>query len=302
MDIDNINDAVKNPQVFIKHCEEDYESQLENLVSDVINGGYRIVMLAGPSSSGKTTTANKISAHFKSHGVSAPVVSLDDFFLGLASYPKLPDGSPDMESVDALDLPCINQCFSTLLSCGEAEFPLFDFETSSRKAESTTLQLEATGVLIVEGLHAINPKLSESLNADDLYLAYVSTRTQYNKGENIVLTPKETRLIRRMVRDHNFRNKSPLVTLKSWANILDGEEKYIYPFRDKANFKIDSSMDYEGCIFHHYILPIIKAEMIDDDDYNDAVGNIVWILEQFDDIDFEFVPQNSLLREFIGFN
>ena len=301
LDIAEINELAKNPAAFIAQCEKGYFDQINEIVEQVLSsdGRYRIVLLAGPSSSGKTTTAYKISEEFAKNGVHAPVVSLDDFFLGMASYPKLSDGTPDMESVEALDLPLINSTLGCLLGQGCATFPVFDFNNSTRLDQTNVVQLGERGVLVVEGLHALNPRLVEVLDQNVLYRAYVSTRTKYMDGETEVLTPKDTRLIRRMVRDHNFRNRSPLETLLAWEDVLDGEEKHIYPFRDSVDYKIDSSLDYEGSVFHHYILPMIES-LKDNRVYSGKVKQIVDLLEAFDDIDYRYIPEDSLLREFIG--
>ena len=296
-----INLLARYPEFFISECEKGYQHQINEVVDLILEsqGRYRVVLLAGPSSSGKTTTAHKISEEFGRRGVSAPVVSLDDFFLGMEFYPKLPDGSPDMEAVEALDLPLINETLRELLETGHATFPTFDFERSCRGGKVNEITLGEKGVLVMEGLHAINPRLVEVLDPSDLFRVYVSTRTAYLDGETEVLSPKDARLIRRMVRDHNFRNRSPLQTLLAWEDVLDGEEKYIYPFRDSVDYKIDSMLDYEGCVFHHYILPML-GEMKDDSVFAGKVRQIVEILEAFDDIDYSYIPENSLLREFIG--
>lgn len=299
IDMEVINKCAKDPERFVANCERDYMSQIQSVVNEIIYNGARVVMLAGPSSSGKTTTAHKISKCFSERGIKAPVVSLDDFFLGKAHYQRLPNGLLDMESINTLDLKLINQVFAQLTKTGEADFPLFDFENSCRKEEVNHISLGENDVLVVEGLHALNPLLTESIDAKDVYKVYVSTRTQFMyKGEE-VLTPKDNRLIRRIVRDHNFRNRAPKKTLDDWVNVLDGEKKYIYEFRDNADFKIDSALNYEGCIFHHYILPLVD-ELKGDPTYGGKIRQIVEILEAFDDIDFSYIPEDSLLREFIG--
>ena len=300
IELNEINKLARDPETFIRNCEEDYIHQLEKVVTEVTQKGCKVVMLAGPSSSGKTTTANKLSACFSKKGINAPVISLDDFFLGIASYHILPNGLPDMESVQTLDLPLINETFLELITKGEAVFPIFDFERSQRSKLTKLLKLDQNGVLIVEGLHALNPLLTEKIDAKNIFKIYVSTRTQYMYKEHVVLTPKDNRLIRRMVRDHKFRARSPRETLENWQNVLDGEEKYIYQWRDTADFKIDSAHNYEGCIFHHYILPMTK-ELKSDPTYGGKVREVVEILEAFDDIDFSYIPEDSLLREFIGF-
>ncbi len=300
IDIREINLMARQPARFISDCENAYESQIMELARLTASRSHcRIVLLAGPSSSGKTTTAHKITQALEQLGVPAQVVSLDDFFLGMEFYPKLPDGTPDMESVDALDLPLINETFSTLLREGTAMFPTFDFTVSRRAEKQNRIELGEHGVIVVEGLHALNPRLVEALDPDALLRVYVSTRTVYLDGEREVLTPKDARLIRRMVRDHNFRGRRPLETLLGWKDVLDGEKKYIYPFRDTVDYKIDSSFDYEGCVFHHYILPMLE-ELKDDAVYRGKVRQIVDLLEAFDDIDYLYIPKKSLLREFIG--
>ena len=299
IDMSVINKCAKDPERFVESCERDYASQICSAVNEIIYTGSKVVMLAGPSSSGKTTTAHKLSRCFYERGINAPVVSLDDFFLGRAHYRRLPNGQLDMESINTLDLKLINELFPKLVHTGEADFPLFDFETSSRKEEVNHIVLGKNDVLIVEGLHALNPLLTENLTAGEVYKVYVSTRTVFTyKGED-VLTPKDNRLIRRMVRDHNFRSRAPKKTLDDWTNVLAGEEENIYVFRDEADFKIDSSLNYEGCIFHHYILPLVK-ELKSDPTYGGKIRQIVEILEAFDDIDFSHIPEDSLLREFIG--
>lgn len=301
IDISEINELVKNPQMFIARCEMDYYRQIDRVVEKVLdsNGRIRVLLLAGPSSSGKTTTANKLSEEFFRIGINAPVVSLDDFFLGKENYPKLPDGSPDMEALEALDLPLVNKLVNELLEKGEAVFPVFDFTRSCRSDKTNTVTLGEGGVLILEGLHAINPRLLDSVSDNRIFRLFVSARTKYLDGEKDVLVPKDMRLIRRMVRDHKFRNHSPLETLLGWSDVLDGEEKYIYPYRDSVDFKIDSALDYEACVFHHYILPMVES-LKDDAVYSGKVKQVVDILEAFDDIDYTYIPKNSLLREFIG--
>lgn len=301
IDISEINELVKNPQMFIARCEKDYYHQIDRVVERILDsrGRIRVILLAGPSSSGKTTTANKLSEEFFKIGINAPVVSLDNFFLGKENYPKLPDGSPDMEALEALDLPLINKLVKELMETGEAVFPTFDFATSRRSEVTHTVKLGEGGVLILEGLHAINPRLLDSISENKIFRLFVSVRTKYLDDDREVLVPKDVRLIRRMVRDHKFRNHSPLETLLGWRDVLDGEEKYIYPYRDSVDFKIDSALDYEACVFHHYILPMLES-LKDDAVYSGKVKQVVDILEAFDDIDYTYIPKNSLLREFIG--
>lgn len=299
--LSEINQKAKtDPAGFVADCEQGYRSQLEAIAERVGDEGkYDVLLLAGPSSSGKTTTAHKLGEAFRRRGKMAPVVSLDDFFLGMAQYPKRPDGRPDMETVHALDIPLINRCLLELSRNGTALFPQFDFETSSRKDEWQRITLQKQDILIVEGLHALNPLLVEAIDQERVLKVYVSTRTKFLDGEAEILTPKNTRLIRRMVRDYNFRGHPPLGTISMWDGILEGEEEYIYPFRDKVDFKIDSSLDYEACVFHQYILPIL-GPVLEDPVFGEKARQIIEIFDAFYDIDHTLIPADSLLREFIG--
>lgn len=292
--------AAEDPAGFVAACEEGYRAQLEAVAAFAGDEGrYDVLLLAGPTSSGKTTTAHKLSEVFRHRGKMAPVVSLDDFFLGIAQYPRKPDGTPDMESVYALDIPLINRCLLELSQNGTALFPQFDFEQSNRKSEWQRITLEKQDILIVEGLHALNPVLVEALDQGKILKGYVSTRTKFLDGEAEILTPKNMRLIRRMVRDYNFRGHPPLGTISMWDGILEGEEEYIYPFRDNVDFKIDSSLDYEACVFHQYVLPIL-GPVLEDPLFGEKAREIKAILDAFLDIDHALIPADSLLREFIG--
>ena len=301
--LSDINAAAKeDPAAFVRRCEADFEAQLDALVSSFkTSPGKKILMLAGPSSSGKTTTAFKLSERFEGLGFGAPVISLDEFFLGIEQYPRLPDGSPDMESVYALDIPLVQKCLSDLARCGEAVFPRFDFSTSSRAGLDHTIRLGSDDLLIIEGIHALNPILISNLKVEALYRAYISTRTRVLDGERPVYAPKDARLIRRMIRDQNFRGYAAVNTLLKWHNVLDGEEKYIYPYRDLVDFKIDSSMEYEGGIFHHFLSEVM-SELRPDNAQHQELGRLIGCLDYFLEIPVETVPVDSLLREFIGHN
>jgi uridine kinase len=299
-DISLINKKAKNPYDFINECEDFYRFQLDMLVKCIKSRpDCRVLLLSGPSSSGKTTTAHKISQILTDGGIPAPVVSMDDFYLGVEHYPKLDDGTPDMEALEALDLPLLESTIYKLINSGSSNFPIFDFKLSKRAEGYNNITMAKNGILVMEGIHALNPFVHFGLDKTQIFRAYISTRTVYTAAKEQVLVPKDTRLIRRISRDYFFRGNDPVKTLLEWKDVLDGEEKYIYPFRDSADFKIDSSLDYEACVFHHYILPLI-VHLKNNLQCSHKVLQIIEILEAFDDIDNQLIPQDSLLREFIG--
>ena len=299
--LDQINRAAQqDPAELVRRCEAGFETQLDVLVrSFTARRGEKFLMLSGPSSSGKTTTAHKLSERFERMGRRAPVVSLDEFFLGIDQYPRLPDGSPDMESVYALDIPLLRRCLSDLAERGSAIFPRFDFATSSRAGLDNLIELGPDDLLIIEGIHALNPILTDNLDPSARYLAYISTRTRVLSGEKTVYAPKDARLILRMIRDQNFRGYPALNTLLKWQNVLDGEELYIYPYRDTVDFKIDSSLEYEGGIFHRFLSEVMR-ELDANNPQHEELSRLLSCLDYFVEIPVELVPKNSLLREFIG--
>lgn len=299
--LDEINKKALNPTNFVKECENNYQLQLDMVVDKICNHEkhYSIILLSGPSASGKTTTAHKLSQTFAKNNVNAPVISLDDFFLGKEHYQRLPDGSLDMESVHTLDLALLHHCLSTLLNTGECDFPIFDFEKSSRASEINHIKLAPKDILIIEGIHALNPILRKGLSEDRILKVYVSVRTKFLSGEQSVFEPKTIRLMRRMIRDSRARNHPPEETLKMWNNIVEGEVKYINPFRDNADIKIDTTLDYEPCIFHNFLYPLLDKIPKDNVNIIELV-RVFYALEMFEDIDESLLPPNSLLREFVG--
>ncbi len=299
--MDRINKYAETPQTFIKESEANYQFQLD-MVAEKLSGrddNCSIILLSGPSASGKTTTAHKLSKTFEKKGVKAPVISLDDFFVGKEHYQKLPDGTLDMESISTLDIPHIKYCLSELLEKGSCDFPVFDFKTSSRSDKINHIEIEENDILIIEGIHALNPVLTEGIPADRIVKIYVSVRTKFMNGEDSIFEPKTIRLMRRMIRDKRDRNHSPEETLKMWNNIVEGEIKYIDPFRDDVDVKIDTTLDYEPCIFHNFLYPLLDKIDKTNENLNELL-KMYYGLEMFTDIDEKLLPKNSLLREFVG--
>ena len=301
MQLDKINKYAETPETFIKECEANYQFQLD-MVAEKLSGrddNCSIILLSGPSASGKTTTAHKLSMSFERRGVKAPVVSLDDFFLGKEHYQRLPDGSLDMESITTLDIPHLKYCLNKLLETGSCDFPTFDFKTSSRADKINHIELGENDILIIEGIHALNPILTEGIPNDRIIKIYVSVRTKFMNGEESIFEPKTIRLMRRMLRDKRDRNHSPEETLEMWDHIVEGEIKYIDPFRDLVDVKIDTTLDYEPCIFHNFLYPLLDKIDKSNGDLRELL-KMYYGLEMFTDIDENLLPENSLLREFVG--
>ena len=207
-----LNVAAQLPQKFVEYCEHDYAARVQQAAVQVRQSGARVVMLTGPSSSGKTTTAHKLAAALRGAGVESAVVSLDNFFKNVQDYPRLPDGRPDYESVDALDIPAILRALASLIETGRAEIPDFDFNREQRVCGTLEVSV-GRGVAVVEGIHALNPRLVAGLPAGSVYKVYAGLREEYSHGGQRILPTRDVRLARRMVRDHKFRGHSLEKTL-----------------------------------------------------------------------------------------
>lgn len=283
----------------------DEEARFDYAVNDVVgkflaNSDYDIVLLAGPSSSGKTTTAGILSQKIEQSGRKAYVVSLDDFYLDRDDIAINEDGVKDYENVTALDIPCIRRCFRELIEERKSELPIFDFMTGCRSSQTKHIELTKDDVIIVEGLHALNPTITEGLDESHLYKIYISVSSRVTDEDGrILLNKRNLRLIRRTIRDFKHRNASVEQTFLMWDGVLKGEDKFLFPFESYADVKINSFHAYEPCM--------IKAEALSrfelvpqDSEYYEKAREIVAALNRFVDIDESLLPEKSLLNEFLS--
>ncbi len=287
-------------------CEERYNAQLEKVSGMLVSENiYKIVLIAGPSGSGKTTTARKLSEKIVSGGKNAVYVSLDDFFLNRDELPVLENGETDFESVNTLDINEIRKCFGLLLSGKQTTIPYFDFVSGKRQPEKARLlETGENDIIIVEGLHAINPQLTDGIEAfgdKGFYKIFVNPLSQiYDSNQMPVLKRRSLRMMRRMIRDYFFRGSSLENTLNMWEGVCREEIKTIIPFKDTADCIIDTTHFYEPCIYHHYLLPIMEKSKVSDPKHAETLKELEKKLELFYDAPANVVPATSMLREFIG--
>ena len=300
--IEYINEkALSSPEEFIKKCEARYENIINDIAERIINDeGREIVMLAGPSSAGKTTTAGKLCKKLNENGVKTYVLSLDDFYLNRADIPYLPDGTQDYETVYALDLPCFEEKVNALLRGETVKNPVFDFTTGKRSdTQFNEITLGEKDIVIIEGLHALNPVITEKIQGKLLKIYInVSSRIYDEKG-NIILNKRNMRFIRRMVRDYKFRNSTVENTYKLWKNVTMGEDKYLFPYRHLADIKVNTIHLYETCVLKQQALEMLENSEISEE-YKSDINKITKSLKKFESIDESLVPDDSLLREFLG--
>ncbi len=299
----HINDsALHAPKELISQMERQYRKRIEEIADFLFYSGERgnkLVMLAGPSGSGKTTTATMLCERLDWLGTKARRISLDEFFIGTEKGPRLPDGSPDYESINALNVPQMQQCLLELVSKGECMMPHFSFVNQKPDDELVHVVLGENEVVIVEGIHALNPVVTDCLPDERMLKVYISVKQGIYDGENEVFTAQDIRLCRRMVRDMLFRGCSPDTTLDLWPKVLDGEDKYIQPYKRLADVTINSIHIYEPCVISSIALPLL-GQVGSDSPHYDRVSQLRSKLERFECIPADMVPYNSLLREFIG--
>lgn len=298
--LEKINDSViYNKKDFISECENFYRRQLEKVTDDICkNDGRVLVMLAGPSSSGKTTTAEMLKKYLISKGRSAVVISLDDFYRDQTESFYFEDGTIDYETVKSIDTQCVSSCMESLLHYGKAMIPRFSFHSKMREGY-TNMTVGSREVIIVEGLHAMNPEITQPLINENMLKVYVSVSSRIYKDGKDFMTKSNMRFIRRLIRDYHFRNSSVEHTFYLWKGVRMGEDRYLFPHSDRADIRIDSIHPYELCVFKD-----IGIKLLDhigcDSIYYPTAFELKAKLREFVSLSESVVPDTSLLKEFIG--
>ena len=290
----------KNTSELILLAEALHEKKIANIADNIVNRkNVKVVLIAGPSSSGKTTFAKRLGIQLRLNGLKPVTISVDNYFVEREDTPLDENGKYNFECLEAIDLKLFNEHLTTLLNGGEILCPTFDFKTGSKKYNGQTMKLNQDEILIIEGIHCLNDKLTESIPKNMKYKIYISALTVLNIDYYNRISTTDSRLIRRMVRDHNFRGYSAIHTLQMWDSVNKGEESYIYPYQDEADSMFNTSLIYEIGVLKKYALPIL--EEIDNTyvEYTEA-KRLREFLKYFEDIDDKYVPENSILREFIG--
>jgi uridine kinase len=260
----------------------------------------KVVLIAGPSSSGKTTSAKRLSIELKVMGIEPIAISLDDYYVGTERTPKDEKGEPDYECLEAMDIPFLNEQLLALFQGNEVTLPLYDFKTGRRRETGgRNIRLNRRTMLIVEGIHGLNDGLTPQIPADTKFKLYVSALTQLNLDDHNRIPTSDNRLLRRMVRDYQFRGKDAAGTIRMWPAVQHGERKHIFPFQNNADAAFNSALDYELSVLKYYADPLLRAVKPDAREYAEAV-RLLSFLGNFAPIPPQYVPGTSILREFIG--
>jgi len=304
-EIQEINKRAGNdPRGFALECEAIYNRKVMEAAASIheragiIGGG--VVLLSGPSGSGKTTTAQKICDAIENLGVRAHTISMDRYYMSRdpETAPRTEDGEFDLESPYCLDLELLNAHFHSLVRGEEVIIPHFSFRRQERDPEKARpLRLGKDEIVIFEGIHALNDLVADE--HPNAFKLYISARSDIVRNHEVCFKRTWTRLLRRVVRDESFRGAGALKTLKMWANVRDGEKLYISPYKYKADLLFDSSMAYEVPVMKRFALKAI-SEVPEDTKRLEELRAVLPALLEFEEVDAEFVPPDSILREFIG--
>ena len=259
----------------------------------------KIILIAGPSSSGKTTSSHRLGIQLRVNGIVPVTIALDDYFVNRDKTPLDENGKLDFESLYAIDLELYNEHLQQLLKGEEVEIPKFNFVTGTREPSGRKVRLLENQVLIFEGIHALNEKLTESIPKENKFKIYVSALTSINIDDHNAIRTTEARLLRRMVRDFQFRGSSPEKTLSLWNSVRRGEDKNIFPYQEEADAMFNSAMLYEIGILKPYAEPLLK-QISPDSEYYCKAKKLLDFLQYFEPIKSEAIPNNSIIKEFIG--
>ncbi len=297
--VDEINGRARTQtEIFIKECEERYHKELRRTVELLCEKqGRCLLMISGPSSSGKTTTARLIKKELEKRSRNAIIISLDDFYSENSLEYYFEDGTIDYERIETLDTDYISECLESLMEKGSCLLPRFSFMTKKREGFERTV-VSRDDIIIVEGLHALNPIITDPLRHEQMLKLYVSVSSRVYDGDEVFFTKRDIRFIRRLVRDYHFRNSEPDYTFYLWNGVRMGEDRYLFPFSDRADLKIDTIHPYEFCVFRNITLELL--DRIDEKSvYYEKAYLLKKKLEAFVSLDPSVIPEESLMNEFI---
>lgn len=300
--VGELNDAIisSKPGELINLSEAIADYRLQQIAASIKDKreDIKIILLSGPSSSGKTTSARKLSMYLKTMGLNPLSISLDDYFLNRDETPLDEDGKPDFESLRAIDIKLFNVQVTKLLKGNKVTAPTFDFVTG-KKVYSKTFQMKDNDILIVEGLHALSEELLKDIPKNKKFKIYISPLVYLNIDNDNRINLTDIRLLRRMVRDNRTRGYSSSHTLSTWASVRNGEEKYVFPYQDQADVIFNTFLVYELAVLKVYAEPLLYQVKEDDPEYLTAV-RLIKLLDLILPLPSEDVPSLSILREFIG--
>lgn len=297
-----LNNAIKDNKTseIIMLAEALHEKKIANIADQIAqNRNVKMILIAGPSSSGKTTFAQRLGIQLKLNGIKPVTISVDNYFVERKDTPKDENGDYDFECIEAIDLKLFNDHLTKLLNGETVDMPEFDFHVGTKRYNGKKLKLEKGEVLVIEGIHCLNDRLTSEIDKNQKYKIYISALTVLNMDRYNRIATTDTRLIRRLVRDYQFRGYSALHTLHTWESVNRGETKNIFPFQEEADSIFNTSLIYELGALKPIAEPLLEKIPIEEPEYAEA-RRLLDILRYFEPIPSQYVPSNSLLKEFLG--
>jgi uridine kinase len=291
----------RNIQPFIQVAEALHDKKISQIADQIESKKerVRVVLIAGPSSSGKTTFTKKLAIQLRVLGFNPVVIGLDDYYLPHGQTPLDEEGKPDFESLYALNIPQLNKHLLSLFDEKEVEIPIFDFKVGKPRDVGQKLQFSKRSILVMEGIHGLNPNLTPDIPREQKHLVYISALTQLNLDDHNRIATTDNRLCRRMVRDHQFRGNPALGTLRMWPSVRRGEDTNIFPYQHLADSVFNSALDYELAVLKPYVEPLLHTVKPGQREYSEA-RRLLAFLNNFSTIPVQYVPDHSILREFVG--
>lgn len=301
--VGQLNQAIleKRAADFVQTIEALHNRKLAQIADRIVSQTPRIrlVLLAGPSSAGKTTTAKRIITHLRVSGLNPLLISTDNYFVGDELNPRDAKGNLDYEHIEAMDLPRLNSDLLSLMKGEAVRMRSFDFKTKRGFDQECLTQLPNNGILVMEGIHCLNPRLTSDVPREEKFLIYLNTLTQLGIDSSNRISTNDTRIIRRLVRDYQHRNRSALQTLRLWKSVARGEHQWIYPFQNLADAVFNSALDYELAVLKPLVSPLLNQVKPWDKEYIEA-RRLSGMLHNFSSLSPNVVPSDSILRETIG--
>lgn len=299
--LSDVNKMVSDCQIenIIRITETHFNNEIYDLVSDVIKKKARYILFAGPSSSGKTTTTKKIGLQLRSRGYDTLIISVDNYFKDKVDSPKDKDGNYDFECLEALDLKLLNKQLKDLIAGKKVSLPTFNFVTGEKEYKSEPIKINDKTIILMEGLHCINDKMTPDLDPSLKYKVYLSPFMPLNIDRHNYISTTDLRLLRRIVRDNRTRATDVGATINYWNKVRDGEEKYIFPYINNVDKVLNTSLVYEIGVLKVFVEPLLYSVKSNSSSYNES-RRLINSMRNFFTIPSDYVPEDSILREFIG--
>jgi len=295
----NLNNGDLHKQ-YVEISDGEFEIYFESIVQNILAfAKVKVLTISGPTSSGKTTTALKLSSNLRNDGMNTKIISMDDFYKNRDELPKKPDGTPDLETIDALDTDLLIKCLNEAITLNKTKLPRYSFKTGSRKPDWEDFELGEHEIIIMEGMHGLNPRIMDNLPIENVKSIYTTIGEKVYLPHDIIFSKRDIRLLRRLVRDYKYRGASPEYTFLLWDGVREGEELYIFPYENNAHIKINSFYKYELNVVKNQAVHLL-AEIKSDSVYYAKAQELMHKLSHIIAIDEGFVPSHSVIREFIG--